>query len=56
MIDRGLALAEDVVGSAGDLFDYAVNGVHERRRLVLRCQLNSFLRPILARLLSTTAQ
>lgn len=27
MIDRGLALAEDVVGSAGDLFDYAVNGV-----------------------------
>lgn len=27
MIDRGLALAEDVAGSAGDLFDYAVNGV-----------------------------
>ncbi|WNG73461.1 hypothetical protein 109_060 [Pseudomonas phage 109] len=27
IIDRGLALAEDVVGSASDLFDYAVNGV-----------------------------
>ncbi len=26
---RGLALAEDVVGSAGDLFDYAVNGVQD---------------------------
>ncbi|QQO38575.1 hypothetical protein [Pseudomonas phage TH15] len=27
IIDRGLALAEDVVDSASDLFDYAVNGV-----------------------------